>query len=178
MTGRARPATLVCAMCCAIGAALTGCSSDPRSGYSSTGLYDEERRTIAVPVFDNVSYEHGLEVMLTDAIVKEIQRTTPWRIVSTDSAETTLSGAITNVRMRRVSTARQSGLVQELAYELTCDYFWKDNRTGAALASRRGFRTVSTFAPAHGVEERIEVGSQGAVEAMARDIVASLRSRW
>lgn len=169
---------IACAAAVALGAALGGCSSDPRAGYSSAGLYDEERRTIAVPVFDNTTYEHGLEVMLTDAVIKEIQRTTPWRVVSSDSAATTLSGAVTNVRMRRVSTARQSGLVQELAYELTCDYTWKDNRTGEALASRQGFRAVSTFAPAHGVNERIEVGSQGAVEAMARDIVASLRSRW
>ena len=159
-------------------ALLGSCSSDPRAGYSSASLFDEEIRTIGVRVFDNTTFEHGLEVLLTDAIVKEIHRTTPWRVVTDDLAQTTLSGTITNVRLRRISRSRPSGLVQELAYEVAADYDWKDNRTGRVMVARRNFRSSDAFAPTLNVNERIDIGAQGAVEEMARDIVASLRSNW
>jgi len=162
----------------AVAWALIGCASDPRAGYSTASAYDEEIRSISVRVFENSTYEHGLEVYLTDAIVKEIHRTTPWRVVSEELAETVLSGAVTDVRLRRVSRDRRSGLVQEMAYEVVTDYDWRDRRTGRVLAARRNFRAADAFVPALGVNERIDIGAQGAVEALARDIVASLRTQW
>ena len=50
--------------------------------------YDESIRTVAVPVFNNSTFEAGLDAQLTEAIIKEIQRTTKWTVVSTGTSRT------------------------------------------------------------------------------------------
>ncbi len=157
--------------------AVSGCSSDPRSGYAFTGGgYDKSIQTVAAPVWDNVTFYHGLEVELTDAIAKEIHRTTPWRTLRSGEAQTILTGTITDVSLRRLSSTRPTGLVEEVAVEMTVDYEWKDNRTGKTLLARRGFKGVRSFVPSLGVGERIDVAESGAVQELARGVVASLRS--
>lgn len=157
---------------------LVGCADDPRQGYSFESTYGASVKSIAVPIFDNRSYSHGLEIDLTDAIIKELRRGTPWAVGAESAAQTTLSGTITSVVLRKVSTAQVSGLVQEVAVEIVLDYEWKDNRTGEVLLSRRGFRSVQSFVPAEGVGERVELGERAAAEEAAREIVSSLRSGW
>ena len=160
----------------AIGA-VSGCSSDPRSGYAFTGGgYDKSIQTVAAPVWDNVTFYHGLEAELTDAIAKEIHRTTPWRTLRSGEAQTILTGTITDVSLRRLSSTRPTGLGEEVAVEMTVDYEWKDNRTGKTLLVRRGFKGVRSFVPSLGVGERIDVAESGAVQEVARGVVASLRS--
>jgi hypothetical protein len=132
-----------------------------------------------VPVFDNQTFFTGVETQLTDAIVKEIQRHTPWAVVSGGtSAQTTLSGSITNADLRSLATSSQTGLVQEMAFELTVDFEWRDTRTGKVLASRKNFHALETFVPAHPSAERLELGQHAAVQEIARAIVAELRSGW
>lgn len=160
------------------GAAGAGCANDPRQGYALASGYREDIRTIAVPIFDNTTFSHGLEAQLTDAIVKEIHRTTPWRVAPVDLADTELTGVITGSSLRRLSRQRDTGLAQELAVSLTVSFEWKDGRTGEVLVARRNFRTADTFTPAQGVQERIELGERAAVDRLARDIVGELRSSW
>lgn len=158
--------------------ALSACSSDPRQGYSIGHAFDRSVASIEVRLFENLSFSHGAEVRLADAIVKEVQQQTPWQVRTGQFAQTTLSGAITDVRLRARSVARETGLVQEQAVEFTLDFQWRDNRTGAILAARRGFRVTETFVPTLGAGERIEVGENLAVQEAAREVVAALRSGW
>jgi len=162
-------------------ALISGCSSDPKHGYAFTSTYSSSVHSVAVPVFDNLSFHRGLEVELTDAIVKEIQRTTPWVVVqSTDGhgADTTLTGAITNSALRALSTSSKTGLVQEMAVEVTVDFDWRDARTGKYLASRRDFAAMVAFTPAPGSKERMDLGQHAVVQELARGIVTELRSKW
>jgi hypothetical protein len=129
-------------------------------------------------MFQNPTYVRGLEVELTDAIVKEIQRSTPWRVTRDENANASLTGTLTDQKLRRLSTGRESGLVQEVMVQLTVDFDFKDRRTGKTLVSRKNFAAADTFIPATGVGERIEAGQHSAVERLARDIVAELRSSW
>lgn len=154
------------------------CSSDPRRGYAIGTAFDSNIASIEVRLFDNLSFAHGMEIRLADAVVKEVQQQTPWQVRTGQSAQTTLTGAITDVRLRARSVGRETGLVQEQAVEVTLDFQWRDNRTGSILASRRGFRVTETFIPALGASERIEVGENVAVQEAAREVVASLRSGW
>lgn len=169
----------VAATAFAVGAlAFGGCSSDPRSGYAFESAHDATIRTVSVPMFQNPTFARGLEVELTDAIVKEIQRSTPWRVTRDESANAILSGTLTDQRLRRLSTGRNSGLVQEMQVQLTVDFDFKDRRTGKTLVSRRSFAAADTFIPSTGIGERIEAGQRSAIERLARDIVAELRSAW
>ncbi|MBL0922742.1 MAG: hypothetical protein IBJ10_11535 [Phycisphaerales bacterium] len=159
-------------------ALASGCASDPTQGYAFDKPFDGQRRTIAVDLFENTTFYHGMEVHLTDAVVKEIQRSTPWTVVNGPGAETTLSGAITDVTLRKLATAPVSGLSQQVAVAVTIDFDWRDNRTGQALVQRRGQRAADAFVPAQGVGERIELSERAAVEEAARTIVGALRSKW
>jgi hypothetical protein len=156
----------------------SGCSSDPSTGYSFTSTYRTDVQTIAVPIFDNTTFSHDLEVALTDAIVKEIHRSTPWRVTTIDQAQTTLDGAITRVDLRKLSRQSESGLVLEQAVEISVSFEWKRNTSGEVLVARRNFRSSDEFTPSQGAQERLELGERAAIDRLARDIVAELRSSW
>lgn len=159
-------------------ALLAGCASDPRSGYTIASAWDESIRTVGVPMFDNVTFSHGLEVSLTDAVVRQIQARTPWRVTSPETADTTLTAVIRAVDLQRLSTARVTGLGEQVAVEVTIDFEWKDNASGRVLVARRDFRATEAFVPALGVNERIELAQNAVVNELARDIVDALRSSW
>lgn len=174
-----RPQFLLCCFAAVVLCCLAlACSSDPTRGYAFESSFNSDIRTVHVPIFDNPTFARGIEIELTDAIIKEIQRVTPWTVVAADSAQTTLSGKVSEAELRRLSTGRDSGIAQELAYAITVEFEWKDNRTGKVLTARRNFAASDTFVPARGVGERIELGQHGAVQRLARDIVAELRSNW
>lgn len=157
---------------------LATCASDPRQGYAWSSSFDTSIRSVAAPMWQNETFHHGLEARITEAVVKEIQRATPWRVAPVGEADTTLTGTLQRVEIRRLSTGRVSGLAEEISVELTIDYTWKSGRTGKTLASRKGLRVVESFVPALGVGERIEVGETAAVDAVARAVVNSMRSGW
>lgn len=155
-----------------------GCASNPNEGYSFEKPFDASKRTIAVNMFQNTTYIHGLEVQLTDAVVKQIQQSTPWTVVNGPGADTVLTGSISDFQMRKLTTQPVSGIAEQLAVAVTVDYEWRDNRTGKALLQRRGQRAADTFVPALGVGERIDLAERSAVEEAAKLIVASLQSGW
>jgi Lipopolysaccharide-assembly len=159
---------------CAI-AASQGCRS---SGYSWTSPYDTSIRSVAVPMFENQTFSPGLEVDVTDAVIKQIQRRTPWRVV-TSGADATLNGRITSSKLRQLSIAPGSGLVQEMAVELAADFEFVDARTGKTIVSRQGFRAIDTFVPTRASgQEKLSVGELGASQRLADDLVSELRSSW
>lgn len=178
MTRRRLHAAALSGLCLAPLAALPGCSADPTRGYSFNSTYDAQARTIAVPIFANETYSSGLEVRLTEAIIREIQRATPWRVVGSENAATTLRGSIDNVELTRLTRQRTTGLIQEEALRVTVSFDWFDNRSGKSTVTRQGFTGISTFIPHRGVGEPIEVGENAVVDELARDIVAELRADW
>lgn len=157
---------------------VAACAADPTIGYSTRPAHDERIRTVAVPVFGNNTFSHGLEFHLTEAVIKEIRRSTPWRIAAVDTADATLRGTIVSAELRRLSLARGTGLVQEQAVELTVDFELVEQGSGQTLVSRRGFRVVEVFVPSRPSMERLELGQHAAIQQLARDIVAQLRSNW
>ena len=162
---------------CVIGGVIGGCSSDPSREYSFRPAYDTGMRTIAVPVFENPTFYHGLEADLTEAIVKEIQARTPW-VVVTANAESTLSGSITDLQMRPLTESRATGLVEDVALVMTVDFEWRDARTGEYIVRRREFSATESFVPARPSNERLELGQQAVVQELARAIVSEMRSSW
>lgn len=165
-------------MAAAFGAALTGCADDPREGYSFATTHRTDVTSIAVPMFNNLSQDFALEQELTAAVVSEVKKQTPYKLVSIDAAQTILTGTITEARLRKLSTARDTGLAETVAVELVVDFTWKNTRTGKVLTSRRNFTTSESFTASKGIGERIEVGQNASISRMAANIVAEMRSGW
>jgi hypothetical protein len=167
----------------AIGAVLAttmlgACASDPGQGYAFSRPYRQDVQSISVPIFQNVTFLRGAEVRLTEGLIKELRRQTDWKVGDAAGAQTTLTGTITASELRASSLGRDTGLVEDQAVILTVDFEWKDVRTGKVLLSRRQFRASESFVPARGAGERIELAQNATIEALARDIVAEMRSSW
>lgn len=163
-----------------VGVAVSGhgCSSDPREGYSFNSSFRSDVKTVAVPVWTNNTFYHGMETKLAQALVTEINKTTPYKVTSNGNAGTVLEGTITSVNLRQLSTSPTTGLGQEMSLEVVCNFTWRDSGSNKVLTARRDFMAARSFVPANGVRERIDVGEDAAVQQLARDIIGEMRSGW
>lgn len=179
MTTHAMRAALA-ACCLAAGAALAGCTSGPdqAGGYAVRNRYPKEYRTIAVNVFRNDTYDRPLNGQLTEAIIKEVQATTPYRISSESRADTVLRGTVRRREVRELSKSRSTGLSEEMLYEVTVDWEWVDQRTGKVIVARNGFSGSALFVPSRPSSEPTEIGRLAVVQNLATDIVANMQANW
>lgn len=173
-----RVPVVVCAAGFFAGFGLVGCSSDPNRGYSWKSTFDDGVGSVSVPIFKNSTFATGLETQLTDAVVKEIQRTTPWVVTVGRSADTTLRGTITGVEFERLSGAQGTALVLEQVVRIEIAFDWVDNRTGEARVQRERFAASAIFTPAGQTRERSDLAERDAIGELARSIVRELRSNW
>ena len=157
---------------------LTGCASDPSQGYAFGTTFDESINSVAVPIFKNETHSRGLEVQLTESLIKEITIRTPWHTAPSDRADTTLVGVITSTGLQSLSDDPQTGLVQEQAVRITIRFEWRDNRSGDILLARDNYTASAVFYPSRNVADRIEVGQRSAIQKLAQDVVSQMRSSW
>ncbi len=165
----------------AVGVLLVGgCASGDgaRTGYTARSLYPEKYHSVAVPIFDNNTYVTGIERDITDALIKEIQKRTPYAVQNNESAETELSGTITAVEKTRLNRSRGSGLVREMLLSVTVNFQWRDVRTGKTIVERQQFSVGDEYMPSMPVGERPEIAEYGVAERLAEQIVASMRDQW
>lgn len=160
--------------------ALWGCGynegSGASDGYRWSSLYRQDVRTVAVPIFTTRSFDRGVEFGLSEAVVKQMEATTPYKVVPRERADTVLEGQIVDVSVSTLSTDPDSAIPQEQMLGLTIDFIWKDLRSGRILVERRGFEHTATYYPTLG-EGRF-AGRQQAVERLALAIVQELQADW
>jgi hypothetical protein len=151
---------------------LAGC------GYSSETTYPTEYRSVAVPIFKNDSFYRGLEFTITEAVIKEINLRTPYRVLPEDSAETILEGRITAVQEGTLSRSREGGVPQEVEMRVVMDLVWTDQRSGEIVRDRRGLAVVGRYLPTQPVGEVAEIGQREAAQRAARAVAAMMRAEW
>ena len=157
---------------------LSGCSTDPAKGYSSTPLFRGDISTVAVPILENKTVVRDVEFQLTDALIKEIESRTPYKVTPGGDADTIVLGQIRDVQLDQLSKSRLTGLSEEVILSVTIDFVWKDNRNGKTIVERRSYAGHGLFVPSNPSSEPIELGRFAAVEHLARDIVNEMRSEW
>lgn len=155
-----------------------GCASDPTQGYSSQSVYSKDVRTVAVPIFTSKSFTRDVEFELTDALIKEIESRTRYKVTYEDRADTIILGQVTAVGMDEISASRLTGLSEEAIVSVTIDFQWKDLRNGKVLVERKSFSGHGLFVPSRPTGEPVELGRFAAVQQLARDVVAELRADW
>jgi len=147
-------------------------------GYHTKSLYPANVHTVAVPIFQNRTFYRGVEFDLTEAVIKEIERRTPYKVVASDKADTLLSGTITEVQQNVLSRSEAGGLPQEMRVTLVVDLEWTDIRRGGVLRSRQGLSEVGRYIPARAVGQPYTTAQHEAVERMASLLVSTLRQDW
>lgn len=164
---------------CAVSLAwFSGCAADPTKGYSAASVYPEGIRTVAVPILTTNSFVRNVEFELTDALIKEIESRTPYKVTPEDRADTILLGQVVSVDLDEISRSRETGLSEEVIVSVTIDFQWKDLRNGRVLVERASFAGHGLFVPSRPSAEPIELGRFAAVQQLAKDVVSELRADW
>lgn len=158
-------------------AGLSGC------GYVVGGAYGPEVRTVEVPIFQNDTFRRGIEYQLTEAVHKEIQTRTPYRLVKGPGADTRLTGEIVQIRKNVLGETRYDD-PRELQLSLFVRVKWEDLRNGRVLAEQESpLQAVSIpvigqaeFAPEVG--QSLATATQDATDRLARQIVNMMETPW
>ena len=150
----------------------------PGCGYTHREMFPQEFQSISVPIFENKTFYQGYEFDVTEAVCKEIELRTPYKVTSLEGADTQLKGSIVSVNQVLLSTTSEANLPQELEYRIFIDFEWKNLRTGKVIRDRKGFEAVGRYVPTAGVNEFGAVGQHEAAQALATAIVGAMRADW
>lgn len=102
-------------------------------GYTTKPNYDDKIHTIRVPIFKNKTFIRGIEFDLTQAVIREIEEKTPYKVVGPNSnADTELTGTIT-VFTKGLLNVNQLNEVREAETTLSAEVVWRNLRTGEYL---------------------------------------------
>jgi len=151
---------------------LSGC------GYAHKTTYPAGIRSVAVPIFKNKSFYQGAEFDVTEAVVKEIESRTPYKVVGEAGADTILEGSIVSIDQTRTARRREGGVPEELEFRVAVSYEWRNLKTGQVIRSRQGQEVIGRYIPSRPVSETYFTGQHEAAERIAQYVVAAMRSDW
>jgi hypothetical protein len=157
---------------------VTGCETDPSKGWVLGTTYSTDIKTIAIPVVQNDTFDREVGYLLTNALIREVETRTPWRVTGETVADTLLDVTITDVKLRALSRSRLTRLDQEVAVQLTVDWNWERMDDSSTIAGWEGMGTAGMFFPSNPLGEPIELGRLQSVELMARAIVDRMAESW
>lgn len=104
--------------------AAPGCKM---TGYSIRPPYDNKIKTVYVPVFKSITFRRDVNLMLTDLVIKEIERRTPYKVVQVpEEADSTLEGTV-NFTEKNVVVENPFNLPRQLTATMIVYATWTDN---------------------------------------------------
>ncbi|MDY3553118.1 LPS assembly lipoprotein LptE [Gemmata sp. JC717] len=131
-----------------VGGAAASITSGCQSGFRIFGydvgagaLYDQNIRTVYVPLFNNREFQttpyRGFEVDVTQAVIREIGKTTAFRVTSDPSkADTELLGNVVMIQ-KMIQNLNQQNQIREAEIQVAVDVVWRDLRDGTILSNPR-----------------------------------------
>jgi len=162
-----------------IGSLLSGgCNSDPTKGWSNQSIFTTQVKTVAVPIAKNTTQYRQMGFLLTDAVIKEIESRTPWKVTYTSRADTVLNMTINDVQLQTISLSDLTGLNEEVVVSLNIDFNWDDLETNQTIFARQGFSAGGLFVASNPSGETIQVGEFQVIQQMAVDIVDEMAASW
>ncbi|WP_310820849.1 LPS assembly lipoprotein LptE [Stratiformator vulcanicus] len=164
---------VVAASCCA----LLGC------GYTIGNDFDPGVRTVAVPVFKSILFRREIEFRLTEAVQKEIQNRTPFRIAHQSTADTRLLGKVVEYQKQQGVTGL-AGQQRGLPLVLSVEVVWEDQRDKRVIArSQVPIRPESVRLFSQGnfaieTGQSMRTAEQDAIDELATRIVDLMETPW
>ncbi|MFI4874311.1 MAG: LPS assembly lipoprotein LptE [Blastopirellula sp. JB062] len=148
-------------------------------------LYRPDIQSVYVPMFVSESFRPGLGERLTEAVVNEIEATTPFKVVSQEMADSTLSGELIGDQK---SVIAENGLDEAriIQANLTVVYRWTDSRgnplqqpLSLSLAPALAADTLnvsSKYVPESG--QTMSIAQEEAIRDLAVQIVRNMQAPW
>ena len=107
---------------------LAGCAG---YRFGAASLYPPDIQTVYVPVFESNSFRRNLSELLTEAVIKEIELRTPYKVVGSPQADSVLTGKLTS-DTKRVIVEDQYDFPREVEVNISVEVRWL-NRKGDLL---------------------------------------------
>jgi outer membrane lipopolysaccharide assembly protein LptE/RlpB len=159
---------------------LCGCA-----GYQigNRSLYPQHIRTVYVPMIESNSFRRSLGERLTEAVVKEIEAKTPYKVVNDPNADSVLVARIA-ADNKRVVVPSLTGDARETQVAMSVQVSWTD-RQGKTLRDSAAVplpeEVVSVLGTANLVPEvgqSVATAQQQAISRMAEQIVGLMEEPW
>ncbi|MFW6132468.1 MAG: LPS assembly lipoprotein LptE [Planctomycetota bacterium] len=154
--------------------AATGC------GYTTSSLYPADVDTVAVPVWQRGRdvYRRGVELRLSEAVVKHIESKTPYKVVTRATADSELTGTVERISQSVMSYNPDTGRPRELELTVYVSFTWKDLRSGDVLVQRSNFPVSSAYITHAPFSRDFFLGSEDVLNDLARRIVEQMQTGW
>jgi hypothetical protein len=159
---------------------LAGCA-----GYQAgTGsLYAPDVTTVYVPMIESESFRRDLGERLTEAVVKEIELKTPYKVVGTPDADSVLSARLLN-DTRHVLAENSFDQARLSETDLRAEVTWLNRRrlpivpaqTIALPPELVSITQSSNLMPEIG--QSVATTQQQAIERLAQQIVSTMEAPW
>ena len=155
------------------------------AGYQvgTRSLYAPDVQTVYVPVFESFSFRRDLGERLTEAVIKEIELKTPFKVVNTPDADSILSARVLNDSRRTLAeNAFDDPRVSETA--IRAEVTWVNRRRQPILPPQTvilppelvDVTATSTLIPEFG--QSVATSQQQAIERVAQQIVSMMEEPW
>lgn len=159
---------------------LVGCA-----GYQlgQRSLYRPDIRTIHLPVVQSESFRRHLGERLTEAIAKQVELKTPYKLVDSAAADSVLTVRLVS-ESKRVLTGNQYSEPRDLETDFFAQVNWVDRR-GDLIMSQDNVPAVpllinigqsANFVPEGG--QSLATAQQEAIERLAQQIVGQMELAW
>ena len=157
-----------------------GCASYQ---FGSEALFPIGIRTVHIPIARNQTFRHDLGPRLTDALVEEVERRTPYKVVSNPNADTVLRCNVTSeTKVVLTETSSDDPRALDTAISVSASWVSRDgqmlmqNSVALQELDGIGFSQSARFVPEAG--QSIDMANQTAIELLAQRIVSQMESRW
>lgn len=159
-------------------AALAGCASYQVGNES---LFPSDVVTVYVPVFESSSFRRNLGEQLTEAVMKEIELRTPYKVTGDSNADTVLIGRIVG-DTKRVVVENKYDEPRDVEVSLNVKVSWLDRQSNLIRKSESirlppDLVSVTETSPVvPEVGQSIATGQQKAIQRMAQQIVSMMET--
>jgi hypothetical protein len=159
---------------------LVGCAAYQVGTHS---LYAPDVATVYVPMIESDSYRRDLGERLTEAVVKEIELKTPYKVVGTPDADSILSATLkSDTRKVQAENIYDDPRLYETS--LWAEVTWLNRRrapivpmqTMAVPAEVVGIGQTSHLIPEVG--QSVATTQQEAIQRLAQQIVSTMEEPW
>ncbi|MBA4106897.1 MAG: hypothetical protein C0485_14190 [Pirellula sp.] len=176
---RPSAARLLALLACA-GLTAPGCAA---YRFGNETLYAPDVTTVYVPMIESDSFRRDMGERLTEAVIKEIELKTPYKVVGTPDADSILSARLMGER-KLLEFENQNDDPRALKYALTAQVTWL-NRRRQPLAPMNSIPLPADFIPITQTATMLpEPGQsdasaqQQAIQRLAEQIVATMEEPW
>jgi hypothetical protein len=159
------------------------------AGYQigNQSLYPLEIRTVYVPMFQSNSFRRNLGERLTEAVVKQVEAKTPYKVVNDPNADSVLTGRIVS-ETKRVLVPALTGDAREIQAGMRVEVSWVD-RKGRLLRQAEPIPLPAEIAAEVAdvsstgdvvpeVGQSVATAQQQAIGRMAEQIVGLMEKPW